>query len=217
MAYVKQCSGCGEGQDCCSDEAKWGYWTDNVYSDQEPFDLITPSEWVFSPTLKYLTFSNTCTFFPSLDSNGQPYNNSAGEPYGADYNTYASVTDLNWDSEKCWYSDSNGTIIFKKSTGQEHIDSGASVLVSSWDTSFCVRLNADLANDDMGDLMEIKPRFYTAFTINTKPGQTTPWDQGDLSIGNNSAYYAVVDVPELASVTFPLVVGGRVSVFDCPE
>ena len=190
MAYVRQCSGCGEGQDCCSDDAKWGYWTDDVYSDQAPFDLLTSSEWVFQPNLQYATLAEVCSRFGESGS----YTWSP---------TWGTVTDLNYDYENCWYSDSAGTIIFKKSTDQEDIDSGAVAMRNSsgfgfydTDTTWCVRLNADLANDDMGDVQLITPRDSDEnFKIKLKTS-----DPSDNFIANNFDHYGWIISGDLVQV-----------------
>lgn len=172
MAYVKQCSGCGDGQDCCSDEAKWATFPDGI--------------WTFEPTIQYLRIASTCTFFPSgnLGPNG--------EIQGTDKNTWGTVTDLNYDYENCWYSDSAGTIIFKKSTDQEDIDSGGVQLKNNdpWDGyNFSLRLNADLANGDMGDLQQTKSasqwdQSRMRFNVLLKTG-VLPSDNNDHTTASN--------------------------------
>ena len=171
MAYVKQCSGCGEGQDCCSNDAKWGYWTDNVYSDQPPFELITPSEWVFYPTLYYLTLKSTCGVF-----NGQ------------DRNRYDVTVVLNYDIENCWYSDANGTMVFKKATAQEIIDSGTPATALDEHEKFCVYLNSNLANDDLGDIQQNHSNAFLGFKIQLKANIPT----NDFTIGSNFNNFAWV-------------------------
>ena len=87
MAYVKQCSGC-TGLDCCPNDSKYWSWSQT-----------------YLETIYYNTLSGSCVC--------EEYAGGDGETY-CDYSNEANASiELNFDPDNCWYSDANGTIMFR--------------------------------------------------------------------------------------------------------
>jgi hypothetical protein len=88
MAYVKQCGGC-TGLDCCPDDSK--YWSVNSQD--------------YIETIYYNTLSGSCLCDEYVGGDGVTY---------CDYSNEANASiELNFDPDNCWYSDANGTIMFR--------------------------------------------------------------------------------------------------------